>query len=285
MRLFFFVCHSIDYQSPGSTPEGVAWDEGVPLVPVGSLRSHSVHAVYSSGTVAIASPPPPRNGPCLHPPLPRCLPPSPHMTSAPGNTSSFPCSLPPPLLRRRRERRCHQPLPIASMSPTPSQTSSGKLAPVERHRFSLAPQHSLPSRRLSTPSYNYCGLNGSHTAAVGTTCLMFRPTWGRSPGDASSSPCSLPPSSPSSVDSGNDVAVNPIDGLARAVSLSIDLTLTDNIAVWINDVVVAVSIHKMWFLKSEDDWVEAVVHDKVALDVKKLSTSVALAAKERVYMI
>lgn len=71
------------------------------------------------------------------------------------------------------------------------------------------------------------------------------------------------------------------DGLARAVSLSIDLTLADNIAVWINGVVVAVSIHKMWFLKSEDDWGEAMGHDKVALDVEKFPTSVALAAKER----
>ncbi|XP_057948518.1 uncharacterized protein LOC131144126 [Malania oleifera] len=75
------------------------------------------------------------------------------------------------------------------------------------------------------------------------------------------------------------------DGTARMVPLTEDLPLADGIAVRGDGVVVVVSPHTAWFLKSDDSWGQGVVYDKTALDVPRFPTSVAMRGRERAYVL
>eukprot|EP00262_Sarcandra_glabra_P003156 TRINITY_DN1366_c0_g1_i1.p1 TRINITY_DN1366_c0_g1~~TRINITY_DN1366_c0_g1_i1.p1 ORF type:complete len:364 (+),score=26.64 TRINITY_DN1366_c0_g1_i1:101-1192(+) len=75
------------------------------------------------------------------------------------------------------------------------------------------------------------------------------------------------------------------DGTARLVLLSKDLTGADGIAVRSDGVVVVVSHHTAWFLKSDDSWGEAVVYDKIALEVEKFPTGVAFREGNKAYVL
>ncbi|KAE9584677.1 putative six-bladed beta-propeller, TolB [Lupinus albus] len=76
------------------------------------------------------------------------------------------------------------------------------------------------------------------------------------------------------------------DGTAKTVLLNEDLIGADDIAVRSDGVVLVVSpTNKLWFLRSQDNWAEGVVYDKVELDLRRFPTSVTVGAKERVYVL
>ncbi|XP_015895473.3 uncharacterized protein LOC107429320 [Ziziphus jujuba] len=75
------------------------------------------------------------------------------------------------------------------------------------------------------------------------------------------------------------------DGTAQQVVLPQDLPLADGIAMRKDGVVVVVSQHKMWLLKSEDTWGEAVVFDEIDLDREAFPTTVVIGAEERIYVV
>ncbi|PIA32820.1 hypothetical protein AQUCO_04300030v1 [Aquilegia coerulea] len=70
------------------------------------------------------------------------------------------------------------------------------------------------------------------------------------------------------------------DGKARLVLLNKDLTGADGIAVRTDGVVAVVSQHKLWLLKSQDNWGEAIVYDEIALNTEKFPTSVVTKGVE-----
>ncbi|KAH7516361.1 hypothetical protein FEM48_Zijuj10G0126800 [Ziziphus jujuba var. spinosa] len=74
-------------------------------------------------------------------------------------------------------------------------------------------------------------------------------------------------------------------GTARQVVLREDLELADGIAMRKDGVVVVVSQHKAWLLKSEDNWGEAVVYDKIDLEQEGFPTSVVVGVEERIYVV
>ncbi|MCD7450588.1 hypothetical protein HAX54_007384 [Datura stramonium] len=79
--------------------------------------------------------------------------------------------------------------------------------------------------------------------------------------------------------------VNVDDGTAKTVNLAKDLTAADGMAVRSDGVVVVVSQHKLYHIKSEDNWDAGVVFDETALDVEGGSTAVTVGNKKRVYVL
>lgn len=79
--------------------------------------------------------------------------------------------------------------------------------------------------------------------------------------------------------------VNAEDGTARRVLLNKDLTAPDGMAVRSDGVVVVVSQHKLYFIKSDSSWAEGVVFDETALDADKFATSVTVGGGDRVYVL
>lgn len=79
--------------------------------------------------------------------------------------------------------------------------------------------------------------------------------------------------------------VNADDGLARRVLLTEDLVWADGIAVRSDGVVLVVSHHTLWFIKSHDSWAEGVVYDKTALNQEKFATSVTVGGEDRAYVL
>ncbi|CAI9785437.1 unnamed protein product [Fraxinus pennsylvanica] len=79
--------------------------------------------------------------------------------------------------------------------------------------------------------------------------------------------------------------VNVDDGTARAVILNKDITAVEGIAVRSDGIVVAVSKHKLYFIKSHDSWSEGVVFDETALEEERQASAVAVGAEDRVYVL
>lgn len=79
--------------------------------------------------------------------------------------------------------------------------------------------------------------------------------------------------------------VNVNNGTAKTVNLDMDLTAADGIAVRSDGVVVVVSQHKVYFIKSENSWEDGVVFDEIALDVEAFATAVTIGDKKRVYVL
>lgn len=75
------------------------------------------------------------------------------------------------------------------------------------------------------------------------------------------------------------------DGTARTVILNKDLTAADGIAVRSDGVVVAVSQHKAYYIKSDSSWSEGVIFDETALDGERFATSATVGGEERVYVL
>ncbi|PIN02797.1 hypothetical protein CDL12_24687 [Handroanthus impetiginosus] len=75
------------------------------------------------------------------------------------------------------------------------------------------------------------------------------------------------------------------DGAARRVILNKDLTAADGIAVRGDGVVLVVSQHKLYFLKSQDSWSEGVVFDETALEEERHASAVSVGAENRVYVL
>lgn len=75
------------------------------------------------------------------------------------------------------------------------------------------------------------------------------------------------------------------DGAARRVILNKELTAADGIAVRRDGVVVVVSKHKLYFIKSDDSWSEGAVFDETTLEEERHASAVSVGAEERVYVI
>ena len=77
------------------------------------------------------------------------------------------------------------------------------------------------------------------------------------------------------------------DGTARLVLLNEDLIGADGVALRGDGVVLVVSpvTGKAWFLKSNDGWGEAVVFDKIDLDLEGFPTSVIVGERDRAYVL
>ncbi|XP_076902455.1 uncharacterized protein LOC143557212 [Bidens hawaiensis] len=75
------------------------------------------------------------------------------------------------------------------------------------------------------------------------------------------------------------------DGTTRVVKLNRELTAPDGIALRRDGVLVVVSQHKLYFIKSDDSWSEGVVYDETALDSDSFPTSVTVGAEDRVYVL
>lgn len=79
--------------------------------------------------------------------------------------------------------------------------------------------------------------------------------------------------------------VNVDDGSARTVLLNKDLTAADGMAVRSDGVVVVVSQHKAYFIKSDSSWSEGVVYDETTLDAERFASSVSIGGEDRVYVL
>ncbi|XP_009800435.1 uncharacterized protein [Nicotiana sylvestris] len=79
--------------------------------------------------------------------------------------------------------------------------------------------------------------------------------------------------------------VNVNDGTAKTVNLDKDLTAADGMAVRSDGVVVVVSQHRLYYVKSEDNWDEGVVFDEIALDAEGFASSVTIGDRNRVYVL
>ncbi|KAJ1426183.1 hypothetical protein SESBI_10584 [Sesbania bispinosa] len=78
------------------------------------------------------------------------------------------------------------------------------------------------------------------------------------------------------------------DGTARLVLLNEDLLCADGVALRSDGVVLVVSpesVHKLWFLKSNDGWGEGVVFDKIDLDLEGYPTSVVARERDSAYVL
>ncbi|XP_073066153.1 uncharacterized protein [Primulina eburnea] len=75
------------------------------------------------------------------------------------------------------------------------------------------------------------------------------------------------------------------DGTARRVILNRDLTAADGMAVRPDGVVLVVSRHKLYFIKSDDSWSEGVVFDETPLLEERQASAVAVGAENRVYVL
>ncbi|KZV19532.1 hypothetical protein F511_06394 [Dorcoceras hygrometricum] len=75
------------------------------------------------------------------------------------------------------------------------------------------------------------------------------------------------------------------DGTARRVILNKDLAAADGIAMRPDGVVLVVSRHKLYFIKSDDSWSEGVVFDQTPLLEERQASAVAVGAEKRVYVL
>lgn len=75
------------------------------------------------------------------------------------------------------------------------------------------------------------------------------------------------------------------DGTARRVILNKDLTAADGIASRKDGVVLVVSQHKLYFIKSDDSWSEGIVFDETALEEERHASAVAVGAEDRAYVL
>jgi hypothetical protein len=75
------------------------------------------------------------------------------------------------------------------------------------------------------------------------------------------------------------------DGTARTVLLNKDLAAADGITVRSDGVVVAVSQHKAYYIKSDSSWSEGVVYDETALDADRFASSATVGGEDRVYVL
>ncbi|KAL6543822.1 hypothetical protein OROGR_010319 [Orobanche gracilis] len=79
--------------------------------------------------------------------------------------------------------------------------------------------------------------------------------------------------------------VNTDDGTTRRVILNKELTAADGIAARKDGVLLVVSRHKLYFIKSDDSWGEGVVFDETALEKDRHANGVSVGAEDRVYVL
>lgn len=85
--------------------------------------------------------------------------------------------------------------------------------------------------------------------------------------------------------SGKLFHVDLYDGSVRLVQISQPMPWADGIAVRRDGVVLVVSHHTAWFLKSRDNWGEATVVDEVPLNASMFATAITLRGDDRAYVL
>ncbi|PKI44244.1 hypothetical protein CRG98_035318 [Punica granatum] len=108
--------------------------------------------------------------------------------------------------------------------------------------------------------YSYCGINGIAYVSRGFLLVVQSNT-------------------------GKMYKVDVDDGTAKTVLLNRDLPLADGIAVRGDGVILVVSMNMLWFVKSDDNWLEGVVFDGTPLDAERFATSVAVGGGDRAYVL
>lgn len=117
---------------------------------------------------------------------------------------------------------------------------------------------------LDTP-YSYCGLNGIAYISNENGYLLVVQS-----------------------NTGKIFKVDADDGTTvEIVKLDKDLTCPDGVSLRTDGIVLVVSpeVNKLWFLKSDDAWVEGVVFDEIDLDLEGYPTSVVVRDNDRGYVL
>ncbi|XP_054779301.1 uncharacterized protein LOC129287132 [Prosopis cineraria] len=125
--------------------------------------------------------------------------------------------------------------------------------------FSRSPQYTAhPVDR--DVQYNNCGLNGITYVGKGYLLVVQSNT-------------------------GKMFKVDARDGTARLVKLNEDLMGADDIALRNDGVVLVVSpVNKLWYMKSQHNWTEGRVFDKINLDLERFPTSVVVGEGNMAYV-
>lgn len=130
--------------------------------------------------------------------------------------------------------------------------------------FSNSPKFTEPTVDSNTP-YSYCGINGIAYISNDNSYLLVVQS-----------------------NTGKIFKVDADDGTAvEIVKLDKDLTCPDGVSLRSDGVILVVSPegNKLWFLKSDDGWVEGVVLDEIDLDLEGYPTSVVVRDNDRGYVL
>ncbi|GMP83681.1 hypothetical protein CsSME_00037507 [Camellia sinensis var. sinensis] len=271
--------HVINFRSPTLYPESLTWDPSADHFIVGSHRHRTLVSVSSAAAVDTLI----------------------SDLSLPPNTTIVGVSL--DHHRRRLLAVVHStpPLPIFNA------LAAYDLRSPHRRRLFLAPLHDPTADRpiANDVAFDFSG-DAYVTNSVGNFIWKVTPdgkpsVFSRSPAFTSHPVDQSLPHSFCGLNgvvyigngyllvvqsnTGKMFKVNADDGTARTVTLDKDLTAADGIAVRRDGVVIVVSQHKAYFIKSENGWAEGVVFDETVLEAERFATSVAIGRDERVYVL
>ncbi|OWM86224.1 uncharacterized protein LOC116212019 [Punica granatum] len=285
LYLFLFLApidarkpHHISFRSPDLYPEAAVWDPSAQHFIVGSLRSRSIHSVSDAGVVdtLISDPSLPPNSTILGLAVDK------HRRSLLAAVHAVD---PLPEFNalaaydlRSGTRLFLAPLP-ASGSPVRDVANDVTVdfngnAYVTNSaadliwKVTVDGEASIFSRSAAFTSfpvdrdapYSYCGINGIAYVSRGFLLVVQSNT-------------------------GKMYKVDVDDGTAKTVLLNRDLPLADGIAVRGDGVILVVSMNMLWFVKSDDNWLEGVVFDGTPLDAERFATSVAVGGGDRAYVL
>ncbi|KAA8545836.1 hypothetical protein F0562_020713 [Nyssa sinensis] len=290
---FFIACvvgltfarrpHIIDFRSPNLFPESFAWDASAQHFVVGSLRHQTILSVSDAGVVdtLISDPSLPPNSTILGVSVDSL---HNRLLAAIHSTPPLPTFNALAAYDLRSRRRLFL-TPLHDPTSTSTSTSDRPVANDVAVDFSgnayvtnsagnfiwkvnLEGEPSVFSRSPVFTSYpvdhdapySFCGLNGLVYISKGYLLVVQSNT-------------------------GKMFKVNAEDGTAKAVLLNRDLLLADGVAVRSDGVVVVVSQHKAYFVKSDSSWSEGVIYDETALDAEGFATSVTVGGDDRVYVL
>ncbi|KAL7001006.1 hypothetical protein U1Q18_002158, partial [Sarracenia purpurea var. burkii] len=286
---FFFMAqtlagkrHIINFRSPNLYPESLSWDPYAQHFVVGSLRHRSLLSVSDAAVVdTLVSD-----------------------TSLPPNSTIL------GVFVDNSRRRLLAVVHSASPLPVFNALAAYDLRSPDRRRLFLAPLDDSTAASSDRPIANDVAVDYSGNAYVTNAAgnLIWKVTPDGDPSVFSRSPVftSYPVEQDKlysfcglngvvyiskgyllvvQTNTGKLFKVNADDGTARTVLLNRDLTAPDGIAVRSDGVVVVVSSHKAYFIKSDSSWSEGVVFDETALEAERFATSVAIGGEDRVYVL
>lgn len=253
--------HVINFRWPDLYPASFAWDQKSEHFVVGSLRQKHLISISDAGVAA----------PLLSD------------ESLPENTSFFGLAL---------DRHHHRLLAVVHRPSTPSFSALASYHLTTFNQLFLAP---LPN--TTVPNDVAVDFSGNAYVTDAANGVVFKVNID---GDASilSRSQTYRNSGLNGVvynskgyllvvqpNTGKLYKVNVDDGTARTVILNKDLTAVEGIAVRSDGTLVAVSKHKIYFIKSHDSWSEGVVFDETALDEEWPASAVTVGAEDRVYVL
>ncbi|KAK4358404.1 hypothetical protein RND71_024014 [Anisodus tanguticus] len=282
--------HIINFRSPNLFPESFTWDPKSQHFIVGSTRHHKILAVSDAGVVEtlISDTSLPLNSYYLGLAIDRhtnrllaCI----HRPPSPENSSPFNALASYDLQSRRRlflARLLDENIEMVTEDAVQSTSAVAKDVAVDYSgdayvtnsgddfiwKVDVNGDVSILSKSKAykshpadaTTDYHKTGLNGIVYSFRGYLLVVQSNT-------------------------GKLFKVNVDDGIARAVTLNKNLTGANGIAVRKDGVVLVVSKHKLYFLKSDDGWGQGGVFDETALKAERSPTAVIVGDEKRVYVL